>query len=193
MSRRFGCRPGTAVRARPRIMETESPAISPVALRESEERFRLTFEEAPIGMAIVGVEGRFLRVNPALCEVVGYSPAELTGLTFHAITHPDDLDTGVDLMTRLSRGDIPRFNMGKRYIRKDGALVEALLSVSVLRASDGSVRHYIAQIEDVSERKRIAREQAFLAEVGPLLAESLDFERTLARIGELAVREISDL
>ncbi len=62
------------------------------ALQESEERFRLTFDEAPIGMALVALDGRFIRVNRALCEIVGYSSAELTGLTFQAITHPDDLD-----------------------------------------------------------------------------------------------------
>lgn len=175
------------------MMETDYPAISPEALRESEERFRLTFDEAPIGMAIVGVDGRFLRVNRVLCELVGYTARELTGLTFQAITHPDDLDTDLGLMEQLSRGEIPRYTLGKRYIRKDGSPVEVMLNGSVLRAPDGSVQHYIAQIEDVSERKRVEREQAFLADAGPLLAESLDYERTLARIGELAVREIADI
>ena len=63
------------------------------ALRESEERFRLTIDEAPIGMALVSLEGRFLRVNRAFCAVVGYEPAALTNLTFQDITHPEDLDT----------------------------------------------------------------------------------------------------
>src|SRR5262245_32699764 len=64
-------------------------------LRESEERFRLTIDEAPIGMALVSLDGRFVRVNHALCEIVGYSALELTDLTYQAITHPDDLEAEV--------------------------------------------------------------------------------------------------
>ena len=77
------------------------------ALQESEERFRLTIDEAPIGMALVALDGRFVRVNRALCEIVGYSSAELTELTFQAITHPDDLDTDLALAGQLARGEIP--------------------------------------------------------------------------------------
>ena len=72
------------------------------ALRESEERFRLTIDEAPIGMALVSLDGRFVRVNRAFCEVVGYEPAELTNLTFQDITHPEDLDTDLALAGQLA-------------------------------------------------------------------------------------------
>ena len=124
------------------------------ALHESEERFRLTIDEAPIGMALVALDGRFVRVNRALCEIVGYSSAELTGLTFQAITHPDDLDADLALADQLARGEIPRYQLGKRYIRKDGTIVDILLSRSILRGRDGAPRYYITQIEDVTERKR---------------------------------------
>ena len=97
-------------------------------LRESEERFRLTIDEAPIGMALVALDGRFVRVNRALCEIVGYSSDELTGLTFQAITHPDDLDADLALAGQLARGEIPRYQLGKRYIRKDGTIVDIQLS-----------------------------------------------------------------
>ena len=124
------------------------------ALQESEERFRLTIDEAPIGMALVALDGRFVRVNHALCDIVGYSSTELEGLTFQAITHPDDLDADLSMRDQLARGEIPRYEREKRYIRKDGTIVDVLLSVSILRARDGAPLYYISQIEDITERKR---------------------------------------
>jgi PAS domain S-box-containing protein len=161
-------------------------------LREAEERFRLTIEEAPIGMALVALNGRFVRVNRALCEIVGYTADELTGLTFQAITHPEDLDDDVALARRLARGEISRYQLGKRYVRKDGTIVDAMLNISVLRARDGTALYYITQIEDVTERKRIETHQRLMAEAGAALASSLDYERTLATVAELAVGELAD-
>jgi PAS domain S-box-containing protein len=163
------------------------------SLRESEERFRLTIDEAPIGMALVAPDGRFMRVNRALCELVGYTAAELANLTFQAITHPDDLHTDLVLAGRLERGEIPRYSLAKRYIRKDGTAVHVMLNGSALRRPDGMPIFYIAQIEDITEQKRIAREQKFLADVGPILAESLNYEQTLNRVAELAVRDLADI
>src|SRR5215510_9095804 len=124
------------------------------ALQESEERFRLTIDEAPIGMALVALDGRFVRVNRVLCEIVGYTSAELTGLTFQAITHPDDLDADLAVAGQLARGEIPRYQFGKRYIRKDGTIVDIQLSASILRTREGAPLYYIVQIEDITERKR---------------------------------------
>src|SRR5262249_55064006 len=92
-------------------------------------------------------------VNRALCEIVGYSPAELTELTFQAITHPEDLDADLALLDQLTRGEIPRYQLGKRYIRKDGSNVDILLNTSILRGRDGPPLYYIAQIVDVTQRK----------------------------------------
>lgn len=122
-------------------------------LRVSEERFRLTIDEAPIGMALVALDGRFVRVNHALCEIVGYSPAELLKLTFHDITHPADLEIDVALADQLARGEIPRYQLEKRYLRKDGTSVDVLLSGSILRDKEGAPLYYIAQIADITERK----------------------------------------
>ena len=124
------------------------------ALQESEERFRLTIDEAPIGMALVALDGRFVRVNRVLCEIVGYSAAELTGLTFQTITHPDDLEADLELAGELARGEIPRYQLEKRYIRKDGTIVDILLSASILRSRLGAPLYYIVRIEDITERKR---------------------------------------
>lgn len=123
-------------------------------LRESEERFRLTIDEAPIGMARVALDGRFVRVNHALCEIVGYSPDELTALTFQAITHPDYLNADVEAGRQLARGEIPSYKVEKQYVRKDGSAVDVQLSVSVLRSPDGAALSYISQIEDITDRKR---------------------------------------
>ena len=123
-------------------------------LRDAEERFRLTIDEAPIGMALVALDGRFLRVNRVFCEIVGYSPEELTKLTFGDITHPDDLAVDVTLAAKLAHGEIPRYQLAKRYIRKDGTIVDIMLSASILRDRQGAPLHYISQVEDITERKR---------------------------------------
>lgn len=142
------------------VLVTDISAIKRAerALRESEERFRRTFDEAPIGMAMVAPDGHFVRVNRALCEIVGYTADELTALTFQAITHPDDLDADLTLMRRLARGEIPRYQLERRYIRKDGATIDVMLSGSVLRGPDGRPTYFIAQVEDITERKRLTEE-----------------------------------
>ena len=123
-------------------------------LRESEERFRLTINNAPIGMALVALDGHWVRVNQALCEITGYSADELMKLTYQDITHHEDLDSDVELAGKAARGEIPRYNLEKRYIRKDGSIVDVMLSVSVLRGPDGAPLYYISQMEDITERKR---------------------------------------
>jgi PAS domain S-box-containing protein len=127
------------------------------SLQESEERFRLTIDEAPIGMALVALDGRFVRVNRALCDIVGYSSAELTELTFQAITHPDDLDTDREAAGQLVRGEISRYQRDKRYVSKDGTIVDVMLSASVLRDREGTALYFISQIVDIRERKRAER------------------------------------
>ena len=126
-------------------------------LRESEERFRLTIDDAPIGMAVVALDGTFARVNRALCEITGYTVEELTKRRFQDITHPDDLDTDIALAAQLTSGEIPRYQLEKRYIRRDGSLIDVMLSGSILRGPDNAPLYYIAQIEDISERKRADR------------------------------------
>jgi two-component system cell cycle sensor histidine kinase/response regulator CckA len=124
------------------------------ALLQSERRFRSSFESAPIGMALVSPEGRFIEVNEALCEIVGYSTEELVARTFQEITHPDDLELDLEYARQMLAGDRRTYQMEKRYFHKDGALVWILLSVSLVRASDGSPLHFISQIQDITDRKR---------------------------------------
>jgi PAS domain S-box-containing protein len=105
-------------------------------------------------MGLVGLDGRFLRVNRALGEITGYPPEELTQRTSRSITHPDDVDADLQLTERLARGEIPSYRIDKCYVRKDHATVDVTLSGSIVRRRDGSPEYFIAQIEDVTEQRR---------------------------------------
>jgi PAS domain S-box-containing protein len=123
------------------------------ALRESEQRFFEAFEYAAIGMAIVSPEGRWLRVNKALCELVGYCEQELLATTFQAITHPDDLEIDLNYVRQLLAGEIPTYQLEKRYFHKQGHEVWILLSVALVRDSEAQPLYFIAQIQDINVRK----------------------------------------
>ncbi len=120
---------------------------------EAEELFRTSFEDAPIGMALVGLDGRFLRVNRVLGQIVGRPAEELVSMSFQQITHEDDLDTDMAHMRRLVAGEIPRYTLAKRYVRPDGQTIPVLLSVSMVRSPAGEPQHCVAQVEDVSGRR----------------------------------------
>jgi PAS domain S-box-containing protein len=162
------------------------------ALRDSEERFRTALDHAPIGMALVDLDGRFLRVNRALCEIVGYPEDELLALTFQQITHADDLADDLDYAARLQAGEIARYEMEKRYLRKDGGTVWVQLTGSLVRGPGGEPRYFIAQVQDVTERRRARERERFLADAGRLLAMPLDVEETLRGVAALAVPRLAD-
>ncbi|MGB7443706.1 MAG: PAS domain S-box protein, partial [Coleofasciculaceae cyanobacterium] len=122
-------------------------------LREAEERFRLAFDDAATGEALVAPDGRFIRVNRALCELVGYSESELLTTTFQEITHPDDLDTDLNYLHQLLAGKRRTYQMEKRYFHKQGQVVWILLSVSLVRDEPGQPLYFIAQIQDITQRK----------------------------------------
>ncbi|MCP5157847.1 MAG: PAS domain S-box protein [Gammaproteobacteria bacterium] len=126
------------------------------ALREAEERFRGAFETAPHGMALISTEGRWLKVNRAVCEIVGYDEEELLVTDFQTITHPDDLDADLGYVQQLLEGRIPSYQMEKRYFHKDGRIVWILLSVSLVRDDAGQPIHFVSQIQDITERKQAA-------------------------------------
>src|SRR3954468_8916842 len=96
------------------------------AARADDALFRATFDYAAIGMAIVGLDGRFLEVNSALCELLGYSQAALLATAFQTLTHPDDLDADLDSVRRLRAGEIRTYQMEKRYLHMDGRVVWVL-------------------------------------------------------------------
>jgi PAS domain S-box-containing protein len=124
------------------------------ALRESEQRFRRSFRDSAIGMALVATDGRWLQVNRSLCEMVGYPQEELLEKTFQDITHPDDLEKDLDHLRRLLAGEIRTYQMEKRYFHREGHVVWILLSVSLVHDEEGEPLYFVSQIQDVSERKR---------------------------------------
>jgi len=124
------------------------------ALRLGEEQFRGSFESAAIGIGLADPEGQWLRVNPALCGIVGYSEQELLALTVQEVTHPDDLPAAIEMMSKTLAGEIGSFQTEKRFLHKNGQVLWVRLSVSVVRNLAGRPLHFVAQIEDVTPRRR---------------------------------------
>ncbi len=124
------------------------------ALQESEERFRATFEQAAVGIAHVGLDGRFIRVNQKFCDIVGYTQAELTTITFLDITYAEDADTGRQYKEQLLANKIQTYTLEKRYLRKDGSIVWVNLTQSLVPQPSGEPSYFIKVIEDISERKQ---------------------------------------
>ncbi|HZJ06615.1 MAG TPA: EAL domain-containing protein [Nocardioidaceae bacterium] len=123
------------------------------AQAEADQRFRLTVENAPIGMTMVRLDGTFLEPNQQLCRILGYAPEQLCAMTFQEITHPDDLESDLALLDRLRAGEISHYEMEKRYIRQDHSFVWARLTVSLVRDSHDRPLHYVSQVEDVTEMR----------------------------------------
>jgi PAS domain S-box-containing protein len=162
------------------------------ALHESETRFRTALRHAPIGMALVALDGRFLEVNRALCRIVGYDEEELLGLTFQEITHPEDVEPDLAQARRLLEGEIPVYELEKRYIHREGRTVWVLLTGSIVRDAEGRPMYYIAQVQDITARKETEDAIRFLGEAGQVLASSLDDEKTLRTLAQLAVPRLAD-
>ncbi|MBW4681645.1 MAG: PAS domain S-box protein [Microcoleus vaginatus WJT46-NPBG5] len=125
------------------------------ALRESEERFRRAFEDVATGMALVGLDGGYLQVNRALCQILGYSELELTATTSHALTHPADVPLCVEIHRNFETGQVYCQQVEKRYIHKDGHTVWAQLTKSLMYDSEGQPLYYVSQIQDITERKQV--------------------------------------
>ncbi len=123
------------------------------ALRESEERFRVTFEQAPIGVSLIDLEGRFLQVNDAYCRTVGRSREELLQLGPEAITHPDDVAATRHAFAVLADGTAPMVRFEKRYVDARGDFVWVELSGSALRDDSGRTQYFMGMVQDLGERR----------------------------------------
>jgi two-component system sensor histidine kinase/response regulator len=124
------------------------------ALRETEERFRSAFEDAPFGMCLTALDGRFLQANEALCRMLGYSHQELLAGSWQDLTHPDDLERSRQAAAQLRSGTRTPVELEKRYIHKNGNFVWARLTMSAVRNGSGELSYHITHIEDITERKR---------------------------------------
>ncbi len=129
------------------------------ALRESEVRFRATFEQAAVGIAHVAPDGRFLRLNQRFCDIVDYTHDEMLALTFQDITHPDDLENDLEQVQQLLDGKATSYFLEKRYFRKDGKIVWVNLTVSLVHTDRGVPDYFVAVIEDITLRKQLQEER----------------------------------
>ena len=145
-----------------RVKELEKEAYerkrAEEALRESEECFRTTFEDASTGIALIANDGYFLKVNKTLCRILGYSEEELLGKTWVEITEPDDLDGCFDWLKRVKAGEQSVYE--KRFIHKLGHLLWVMVSSSAVRDSQDQIRYYISLFQDITKRKQV--EEALL-------------------------------
>jgi PAS domain S-box-containing protein len=131
-----------------------------LALRESEAQYRGIFEQAAVGICHCSLEGVFQRVNRRMTEILGYGEAELLRLNFRDITHPDDLAEDLNHVHQVLSGQVSGFDMEKRYIRKDGAIIWVRLGVSVVLDGSGQAAYFVGVLEDISARKAAMSELA---------------------------------
>jgi PAS domain S-box-containing protein len=125
------------------------------ALRESEQRFANAFRFSPHGMALLGLDGRWLRANESLCEILGYSEEELREISFQTITHPDDVAGDREQLQRLVAGEASSYRRMKRSYRKDGRLIWVSVAVSTVQNSAGKTIYFIGQVQDVTAQREM--------------------------------------
>jgi diguanylate cyclase (GGDEF)-like protein/PAS domain S-box-containing protein len=171
-------------------------------LQQATELFATAFAEAPIGIALVALDGGWLRINPRLCELLGYTERELLDRTFQDVTHPDDLDADLALLEETLAGERRGYEMVKRYLRADGSVMWAQLSVALVCDADGKPLHFVSHVDDITERRELEQRLTQLADrdwlTGLLSRRRFedDLRRQLARCrrhGERAVLAMIDL
>ena len=133
------------------------------AVLATEQRFRNAFAHAVTGMLLVDLDGGFVEANQAYCEITGYTQTELQSLTFLDITHPEDKDRCARPFQRLLKGEVPSYVVEKRYVRKDGGVVWARISSTLLRDSGDKPTHAVVIVEDITERKRAVEQLGALS------------------------------
>ncbi|MGA2886952.1 MAG: PAS domain S-box protein [Terracidiphilus sp.] len=165
--------------------------LSELRMRESEELYRTTFEQAAVGIVHTTFDGHFLRCNSRFAEIVGYPLDEIAGLTLQQITVPEDLASCMDILHRMSESQSQNSSWEKRYVRKDGSLTWVEITVSTLRDDQGNALHSIALVEDINARK--AAEQS-LAEAAEALRVSEERYRTIFQtsVDGIAISQTSD-
>jgi diguanylate cyclase (GGDEF)-like protein/PAS domain S-box-containing protein len=137
--------------------------ISNTILAESETSFRSAFDSAAIGMAIVSLEGKWLKVNQSLCQILGYTEEELLKIDFQTITYPDDLELDLSYVRQLLTGEISSYHMEKRYIKKNNSVIWILLSGSLVRNTKNKPLYFIAQIQNIDAQKKAEQELIYVA------------------------------
>lgn len=157
----------------------EQGQVAEENIRDREAKFRSIFEQAAIGIARMGIDGRWLEVNQRFSDIVGYTPEELMELTFQDITHPDDLKNDLEHVRRLISGEIDNYTMEKRYIRKDGSEIWINVTGSGVRKPSGEPEYFITTVEDINDKKRAQTEliqmsKVFMDSRTPVIIEDLN-------------------
>ncbi|HEX3533742.1 MAG TPA: PAS domain S-box protein [Gemmatimonadaceae bacterium] len=145
------------------IRDISKRSAAEQALRESEELFANAFRHSPHGMAIVSLEGRWLRANKSLCDMLGYAEEELRQITFQTVTHPEDIGEDLSELARLVSGEIGSYNRVKRYYRKDSRLIWVSVAVSAIHDAAGVPMYFISQVLDVTAQRQ-AEQRSLQAE-----------------------------
>lgn len=140
-------------------------------LRDSEDRFRATFEQAAVGIALVDLNGKWLRVNQKFCTMIGYTTYELLLISVHDVTYPEDIEADSIIFQKMLSGEIKSHSMEKRFLRKDGSLLWVYLTVSTSCDAQGKPTYYITVMEDITERKQSEKN---LKETTQLLTSIVD-------------------
>jgi diguanylate cyclase (GGDEF)-like protein/PAS domain S-box-containing protein len=166
-----------------RFVGVQSSARDITDRKVADQQFRTAFDDALVGIALVAPDGSWLRVNESLCQIMGRERDELLAMTFQDITHRDDLDADLAQLEQTLAGERAGYQMEKRYLRPDGTVVWALLSVRLVRNAGGEPLHFISQVLDISERKRLEAELNRMATLDDLtgLYNRRFFEREVAQ------------
>lgn len=171
------------------------------ALEESEERFRSAIEHSAIGMAILGLDGRFLKVNRALCEIVGRGEQQMLAMTFQSITHPDDLEASLGQVQALLTGEIRYCQLEKRYFHQSGRIVWVLVTCTMIRSSDGHPLHFVTQIQDITLRREgerqiktsLAEKEVLLREIHHRVKNNMQVISSLLELHSAGLRDPADI
>ena len=164
-----------------------------LSLRESEEKFRRTFDQSPIGAAMLSLDWTFIRANAAFCRLTGYEEQELLGKNIIMLSHPDDVEGALDRSAKLRSGESDLYELDKRYIHKNGTVVWVHLSAGLVRDASGKPIYYLPMVQDITERKeaeeKLARAQARLK---ALVTSSPAVIYSRRPVGDLELTFISD-
>ena len=161
-----------------------------------EDLFESAFTFSPIGMALVSPEGKWLKVNCALLKLLGYSEQELLSLDFLQMTHPEDLKADLDLVNEVLLDKRQTYQLEKRYFHKNGSLIYALLSVSLIRNEDGTPRFFISQLQDVTELKKTQKnlqansKMVALGEMAAGIAHEINNPLTIINLHSRALEQL---
>ena len=160
------------------------------ALRDSEQRFRATFDQAAVGIAHVELNGKFLRINQKFCDLLGYTQEEMLVRTFQDITHPNELEADLTYRRQVLSGEIQMFSLEKRYITRRGDILWVNVTISVRRSSSGKPKYFISVVQDISDRKQA--EEALRQSESQLRVKNQQLQQTLCQLKQTQAQLIQN-